>query len=328
MCGSLISIGAFAEVVGVPASALRYYDEVGLLPPAHVDPVTGYRFYDAVQVRRARLVAVLRELGLSVAEMRSLLEAGDRVVAERLRHLAERRTADAGREAAGLRSLAAQLEAAGAVAGVVVDAAQLRVAAQRVAAVAGEGPLAALQLVTSDNGLAVLASDRYRLARWRLHPLRSSTADSAGLVPSAELEKLVAWLGGQGSVTCHLEGGLVSFSGTGPDFVCRAHQEDFPDLATVFAARAPHGRSRHLIEPHELDGQDEVIALAVKGHRLELSRSLVDGGVASLVGDEVLLLMDEPDSAVLLQFPGQPDHQVLVMPRQPHASDGTDAGRR
>ncbi len=105
---SLISIGAFARAVGLAASALRYYDEVGVLPPAHVDPVNGYRFYDPAQMRRARLVGALRGVRLSVEEMRSLLDAEDDSVAGRLLQLAESRMARAGRSADLLRSMAAR----------------------------------------------------------------------------------------------------------------------------------------------------------------------------------------------------------------------------
>ncbi|WP_168706496.1 MerR family DNA-binding transcriptional regulator, partial [Gordonia paraffinivorans] len=37
----LMSIGAFAKVAGLTASALRFYDDAGLLRPEQVDPLTG-----------------------------------------------------------------------------------------------------------------------------------------------------------------------------------------------------------------------------------------------------------------------------------------------
>src|SRR5690606_42064685 len=49
----LMSIGAFAERAGMTASALRFYDDAGLLRPDRVDPVTGYRRYSEAQVARA-----------------------------------------------------------------------------------------------------------------------------------------------------------------------------------------------------------------------------------------------------------------------------------
>ncbi len=319
----MVSIGAFAAAVGVPASALRYYDGVGVLPPAHVDPVTGYRFYDAVQMRRARLVGALRGLGLSVEEMRSLLEADDSVVAARLRVLAAERTADARRGAELLVLLAAGLEAVGSAASVLVDATYVRFVLGRVALLAGDASLDALQLVV-DDGLVVLSSDRYRLARWSFRAAEPTTGGATGLVPVADLAALSAWLDGEVAVMCRVLDGVVSWSGSGPDFVCRPHQSDFPDLTTIYAALAPAGRHRRRVAPAELAGVGEVMVVNVDGCGVMLTRSLVEGTVASLLGDEVLLLMDEPEAAVLFRFPGQPEHEVLVMPRTGDQPGGAD----
>lgn len=49
--------------------ALRLYDSLGLLTPAHVDEVSGYRFYQPDQLERARLVAWLRRLGMPLARI-------------------------------------------------------------------------------------------------------------------------------------------------------------------------------------------------------------------------------------------------------------------
>ena len=43
----LLSIGAFAQRTRLSHKALRLYAELGLLPPARIDPETGYRFYGA-----------------------------------------------------------------------------------------------------------------------------------------------------------------------------------------------------------------------------------------------------------------------------------------
>jgi protein phosphatase len=66
----LLSIGAFAHATRLSPKALRLYDELGLLPPAFVDPDSGYRFYDPAQLERARLVAWLRRLGMPLARIR------------------------------------------------------------------------------------------------------------------------------------------------------------------------------------------------------------------------------------------------------------------
>ncbi|MDK0521101.1 MerR family transcriptional regulator [Streptomyces sp. ML-6] len=66
----LLTIGAFAKASRLSPKALRHYDELGLLPPARVDPLTGYRFYAPEQLDRARLVAWLRRLGMPLALVR------------------------------------------------------------------------------------------------------------------------------------------------------------------------------------------------------------------------------------------------------------------
>jgi DNA-binding transcriptional MerR regulator len=60
----LMTIGAFAERTRLSPKALRLYDRLGLLLPARTDPVSGYRFYSEDQVAGARLVALLRYLGM------------------------------------------------------------------------------------------------------------------------------------------------------------------------------------------------------------------------------------------------------------------------
>jgi len=66
----LMSTGEFARASGLSRKALRLYDELGLLPPATVDPANGYRFYDKAQLEQARLVAWLRHLGMPLASIR------------------------------------------------------------------------------------------------------------------------------------------------------------------------------------------------------------------------------------------------------------------
>lgn len=69
-----LTIGAFARAARLSPKALRLYDELGLLRPARVDPVSGYRFYEPSQLGRARLVAWLRRLGMPLARVRVVCE--------------------------------------------------------------------------------------------------------------------------------------------------------------------------------------------------------------------------------------------------------------
>lgn len=48
------SIGELARDCGLSVSALRFYDRAGVLVPAWVDPVSGYRWYEPEQLEEAR----------------------------------------------------------------------------------------------------------------------------------------------------------------------------------------------------------------------------------------------------------------------------------
>ena len=62
----MFKIREFARLCLLSVRTLRYYDEVGLLKPAHVDPFTGYRFYAATQLVRLARILVLKDLGLII----------------------------------------------------------------------------------------------------------------------------------------------------------------------------------------------------------------------------------------------------------------------
>ncbi|MFI0860267.1 MerR family transcriptional regulator [Streptomyces smyrnaeus] len=83
-----LTIGAFAKASRLSPKALRLYDELGLLAPARVDPVSGYRYYAPEQLERARLVAWLRRLGMPLARIRrvcDLAAAADAAAAAEVR---------------------------------------------------------------------------------------------------------------------------------------------------------------------------------------------------------------------------------------------------
>ncbi len=79
----LMSSGEFSRESRLSRKALRLYDELGLLSPARVDPVTSYRFYEPAQLEQARLVAWLRRLGMPLARIRKMTELpSDQAAAE------------------------------------------------------------------------------------------------------------------------------------------------------------------------------------------------------------------------------------------------------
>lgn len=70
----MFTIGDFARLGRVSVRMLRHYDSIGLLRPASVDPHTGYRFYRADQLRRLNRVIALKELGLTLEQVRAIVD--------------------------------------------------------------------------------------------------------------------------------------------------------------------------------------------------------------------------------------------------------------
>jgi DNA-binding transcriptional MerR regulator len=66
-------IGEFAQIAQVSGRQLRFYDQLGLLQPAHTDPQTGYRYYSIRQLPRLNGILALKGLGLSLEQIGPLL---------------------------------------------------------------------------------------------------------------------------------------------------------------------------------------------------------------------------------------------------------------
>jgi effector-binding domain-containing protein len=71
---SVFKIGDFSRLSQVTVKALRYYDELGLLKPAHVDRFTGYRYYSATQLPRLNRILALKDLGFALEQMACFLD--------------------------------------------------------------------------------------------------------------------------------------------------------------------------------------------------------------------------------------------------------------
>jgi DNA-binding transcriptional MerR regulator/effector-binding domain-containing protein len=65
----MFRIGELSRMTSLTIKTIRLYDEKGLLPPAHVDPTTGYRYYDTESVERARIISELRKLDFSLRDI-------------------------------------------------------------------------------------------------------------------------------------------------------------------------------------------------------------------------------------------------------------------
>jgi DNA-binding transcriptional MerR regulator len=89
--GGLLTIGELARRAGVTASALRYYEERGLLPrPARI---SGQRRYPESAARLVGAILLYSDAGFTLAEQQALLAAGASTPGER-RRLMQRKLAE------------------------------------------------------------------------------------------------------------------------------------------------------------------------------------------------------------------------------------------
>ena len=70
-------IGDFSKVTNTPIKTLRYYDEIGLLKPSYIDYFTGYRYYEKNQINIIREIRALKDINLSLKEIKQYLETRD-----------------------------------------------------------------------------------------------------------------------------------------------------------------------------------------------------------------------------------------------------------
>jgi DNA-binding transcriptional MerR regulator len=110
-------ISELAQRVGLPASTLRFYEQAGLVPARRSD--SGYRLFDDQAVDRIQIIATGKRLGLSLVEIRDLLEAWEsgpcRDVRQRLRPMVANHIAEAGQRVAEISRLTDRLRTAASV---------------------------------------------------------------------------------------------------------------------------------------------------------------------------------------------------------------------
>jgi MerR family transcriptional regulator, redox-sensitive transcriptional activator SoxR len=84
-----LNIGELARKVGIQTSAIRYYEEIGLMPSP--PRIGGWRSYESSMVNRLQIIHTAREIGFSIEEIRTLLNGFPQATSpsERWRKLAE-----------------------------------------------------------------------------------------------------------------------------------------------------------------------------------------------------------------------------------------------
>ncbi|MEV5122898.1 MerR family transcriptional regulator [Streptomyces decoyicus] len=200
----LLTIGAFARRVGLAPSALRFYDDCGVLRPARVDAVTGYRRYGAGQAARAVKVRQLRAAGLPLVDVAVVLDGPEDAARGVLRtHLERtRRTADETRAVVEgfLREATGATEHHGSWARARVGGAELASAVRQVVPAVATGAdreefpvLGCVLLELVDGEVRWVATDRYRLAARVLRPTEFEGGPRRVLIGADTARDLAEW---------------------------------------------------------------------------------------------------------------------------------------
>jgi len=246
--------GQMARECGLTVSALRFYDSAGVLVPCRVDPQTGYRWYSSEQVRQARLVARLRRVGMPLAEIRRVLERrDDRPAAEQIltAHLSrlEAGLADARREFSAARALLEPQENTVTqphpCTSVTLTGQDLAAALLAVQYAVSEDPdlpmLGGVAIDIDDDGLRVVATDRYRLAVSAV-PVSGRTGPAVNVIAApAFVDEAINVLS--------REPAPVTVEVGGDEIVLRTHARrlsgrrldyDFPDYRRLLRSESTH----------------------------------------------------------------------------------------
>ena len=73
----MLQIGEFSRICQVSVKTLHYYDRIGLLVPAKVDRVTGYRYYEVRQIDTMNYIRRLKRYRFSLEEIQQILSLSD-----------------------------------------------------------------------------------------------------------------------------------------------------------------------------------------------------------------------------------------------------------
>ncbi len=329
----LLTIGAFARAVGLAPSTLRFYDECGLLRPAEVDDVTGYRYYTPDLERRARLVARMRDAGVPIEVMRTALEGSAEDRRRVLREVLAEQEAAAARRATALENLLAD-ESAGRVGGTVgLNGPELAAAIRQVRVAADVDPASPLSGVLLDMAAGtvdVVATNRFWMA---VRTLPTSPADDLRIVLSLpDAARLCGILERHDEATLELGGDGIAVAGE----VVPIRDVPYPAHRMLIAGLPPAvGRMAlprtDVVEAIEAAGHAEfdleVVHDAVRigdreipgtvdtpGMSLRLGSALTRRAIGCALGREIVLRVASQTQAVRVTCPYQSGFLALLMP--------------
>ncbi|WP_333778034.1 DNA polymerase III subunit beta family protein [Streptomyces sp. IBSBF 3136] len=248
------SIGEMARDSGLGVSALRFYDRAGVLVPAWVDPVSGYRWYEPGQLEEARLLARLRRAGMPLPDIRLVLASWSGADTDLVRELLK---AHLGRLEQGLSAARGEFSALRALLDHRENAmTSLRAAAVRLSSAAPElaAALDAVRFAAStDPGLPtlggvlfdiegdrlhVVATDRYRMAVAQAGVAGHDETRVQVVVASPLVDAMRALLDGEGPVRLSVDGDRVTLDVGDRQAAGRCLDHDFPDYRRLLPRTA------------------------------------------------------------------------------------------
>ena len=71
---NFISIGELSKMTGVNAKSIRYYEKIGVLPPAYIDPDNAYRYYTYSQISLVYAIQFYISLGIPLNEILNFVD--------------------------------------------------------------------------------------------------------------------------------------------------------------------------------------------------------------------------------------------------------------
>lgn len=255
------SIGEMARDGGLSVSALRFYDRAGVLVPAWVDPVSGYRWYEPEQLEEARLLARLRRAGMPLADIRLVLAAWSGTDTDLVRGLLQahlRRLelglSDARSEFSALRTLLDHREnnlmtsLSTATVRLSVPAPELAAALDAVRFAAGTDPelpmLGGILFDVEGDGLHLVATDRYRLAVAQARTAGYGGSRVQVVVPLPLADAMRVLLNDGESVRLAVDGGRVTLETGDRQAAGQSLDHEFPDYRRL--VQLPTGRRAHV----------------------------------------------------------------------------------
>ncbi|MEU3524037.1 MerR family transcriptional regulator [Streptomyces sp. NPDC038707] len=347
----LMPIGDFARRTGLTPSALRFYADSGLLPPAEVDPVTGYRYYRADQVARASGLRRLREIAMPLATAEAVLDAEPGEAARLIDAHVAKALADAEavrRKAAVIKSSLAgppSLPVAALRGPVLADAIEQVLTAT--AHDPGMPVLGGLRMEATPEAVTLTATDRYRLATRTLVPAEPATARWAATVDGDELRTALTHIRRSPLLRIEATPHAIRLYGAGrADRHCRLLTAVFPDHRLMLASlpevttRATVVKDPLLRALEELPGERGTLRVTRQGLRLQPADGPGPGvplparvtgpglrisfelttlypALSTAVGPDVLLDLRGPDRPVTIRSADRGDLTTLAMPVRP-----------